>query len=313
MPDGDNVRRFRWAVPTLLDFVQDTRGTTMPSNRFCCAAATIVWTIFSGCSQSGLPEDLITIDSNGDLPLGDEVNDKTKRQGELSGRDVLIRANEAYASLKSYKGTISYKGHTEFTNATDRYTQQVYVFYSAPGKFRFETTAEEVYAGSCIIVRDGKETWESITLERNGRFGKSPGIRDSLLKCIAYSHGMTTRLPGILLQLKWGMGGMLPHGKYLPAFATKAKLDGKEEIEGHECYKVVCEREFANWTFWVDVDTYLLRRMDEVTSREQWAAGRNWTSRPSRILSRVHSEIYHIESVDADLDDKLFTVSKDAK
>ncbi|MFH1265323.1 MAG: hypothetical protein ABIK89_06305, partial [Planctomycetota bacterium] len=55
----------------------------------------------------------------------------------------------------------------------------------------------------------------------------------------------------------------------MPAFATKANLTGEEKVGEHQCHRIVCPREIATWTFYVDKETLLVRRVDEDASDKQ--------------------------------------------
>lgn len=270
-----------------------------------------------GCSSSESPPskspetfiDSITVNSGNKQQTDAAPPYSDKPENELTGADILQRSHQAYAKLKTYKGTILSNSAVGFGTNTLKLSLQAIIVFQAPAKFRFE--GKDDNRDPYVIICDGKDTWSSPFVK--GRklhyeLGKTAGIRDSLAEFLGATNSMTAMLPAILMQV----APTLPRGKkLLPAFATKATLDGEETIDGHRCYRVVCERDVGRWTFWVDTEIFLFRRLERLKSPKHMAFRRKGSSghdAVDRISSRRTIENYEIESIDAELDEALFQV-----
>jgi hypothetical protein len=188
-----------------------------------------------------------------------------------------------------------------------------------PGKLRVEGSQATAphFSLHFIFVIDGDSVWERWSVkELNGPALRANTPRFALLKTDGLACGVGSRLPGILLDMHWSNEtAFYPNGRYLPAFASRALLDGKDVIADHPCYRVVCEREITTWTFWVDKYNYLLRRVRQDASPEQTAVQRQYGGggATGRILSDSLTENYSIEQLDGELDPELFRAPDENK
>jgi hypothetical protein len=222
---------------------------------------------------------------------------------ELPGSKVLLDAARAYASLQSFVGTVRVESAANYAAGPYQETRTLKVYYQRPGKIRLEGLVPN--SGPFLIVSDGQTT----RVSGFGIAGTRATVRDALAEFGGVSIRSTVMLPGTLLDTQWNRENfLLPYGAYLPAFATKADPAGEETVGGYRCDRVVCPREIGTWTFFVDREKRLIRRLIEETSEEQMRVqkrlgGGGFTG---RIQSTRYVQSFEVEQVNVKLDDAMF-------
>lgn len=224
---------------------------------------------------------------------------------ESQAGKVLLDSNRAYAAIRSYVGTVRLKSAANYERGLFRETRTLKVFCKRPGRIRLE--GFDSNGDKYVILCDGRTTRVSSAALRLD--GTRDTIQDAMLEFSGVSLGASEMLPSILLDIKWHRETFsLPYGPLLPAFATKAKLTSEEKIGEHHCYRIVCPREIANWTFYVDKETLLVRRLDEDTSEEQMRLQRELGGGgfTGNIQSTRCVQSFEIEQINVKLDETIF-------
>jgi len=94
---------------------------------------------------------------------------------------------------------------------------------------------------------------------------------------------------------------ILPKDKsFLEAWATKARLDGQSEVEGHECHRIICDRETVTWTIFVDKEIKLIRQVDcemSQTQMEKLKTRGLGGGASGRLMSLKRSQLFLIDQV----------------
>jgi len=191
--------------------------------------------------------------------------------------------------------------------STLRQSNTATIAFEQPNRIRIETYDSN--SAPVKLVSDGSNAWVSFTQGSQRQWRARANVSDAMLELKGVTLDITTTLPSILLQTNWNVDSFFfPKGQLLHAFATSARLDGTTFVDAHECYQVTCERSIATWTFYVDTENYLIRRVDESSSLSQFAAQRaNGGGGYSGTLTQSHiSQVFEIQSIDASVDPNLF-------
>jgi hypothetical protein len=222
---------------------------------------------------------------------------------ESQGGKILLASDHAYARLQSYIGTVSLESVTDFERGPFRETRKLKVFFQRPGKIRLEGIVTN--SGEFVILSDGQAT----NVFGLGLDGTRNTVQDALLEFSGVSLGTSEMLPSFLLETTWRRETFaLPYGALLPAFATKASMTGEEKVGEHQCYRIVCSREIATWTFYVDKETLLIRRLDEDVSDRQMRVQRELGGGgfTGSIRSTRDVQLFEVEQVNVKLDEAIF-------
>jgi hypothetical protein len=163
------------------------------------------------------------------------------------------------------------------------------------------------------IIGNGRNTWVFDQLE-GPDYQEQPSVKYSIWLFQGTGLGATIIVPSCLLQIEWDPddGINYPHRRQLlQALATKAVLSGNEKINESECYRLVCEREIYTWTFWIDRESFLLRKTEKRASPEQISVQKRYGGGDftGKIRTTVNTELYTIEAVNKPIDEKLFSIS----
>jgi hypothetical protein len=231
-----------------------------------------------------------------------------EKSGEMTGRDILLRSREAYDALTSYRGTIVVQGQYRYVGRTFTEPLNGSVSYSSPNRILI-SWREGLTGMSEQLVCDGERYWAPDTASA-GSPVDSTGLKDLLVEWTGVSSGITTMLPAILLRSEFEQDTLfLPAGERLTAFAGDATLVGKETIDGHECYRVECNKDVASWTFWVDTESHLLRRVQETVTTKQMAVQRTrgGGGASGEIVSYSISQAFTIDEIDGPIDQAQFS------
>ena len=253
-----------------------------------------------GCSDAGKPEvahqtDLITVSAG---------NSKGGKAAE-----ILLRSRAAYAKLQSYKGSIRLVDTWEYVGRSRTVTKTAKVLFSRPNKMRleFQDSVEE----TVLVISDGNRV-VSTDLKTEGAFETHKSLQEALSLWTGVSSWISTTLPGILLNTSWeAETTFLPSGSLLSALATKAELQRTETVDGHDCHKIVCVRDIATWTLWIDVESNLVRRINATISPEQMNVLKQYGGggRSGRIVKKENDQTFSIDEINPSLD-KEFTLPK---
>ena len=222
---------------------------------------------------------------------------------ESRGRETLLDSHRAYAALQSYVGTVTVESVADYGRGPFRETRALKVFFQRPAKIRLEGSVPN--SGKFVILSDGRVT----RVFGMGLDGTRKTVQDAMLEFVGVSLGASETLPSFLLDTKWNRDTFfLPRGSLLPAFATKASLSGEEKVGEHQCYRIVCSREIATWTFFVDKETFLIRRLDEDALDEQMRVQRDLGGGgvTGRIKSTHTSQAFVVEQINVKFDETIF-------
>jgi outer membrane lipoprotein-sorting protein len=224
----------------------------------------------------------------------------------VEGQQILLACRERYAGLKSYTCTINIEDESHYPTGSFHQKGHARVFYKRPGKLRWE--GKDSNGDAIVLICDGQRI-----LDRSSIAGEQYQGPVAMLGAYGgVSICGTTFLPSFLLDLNWQQETfLLPNGSLLKALATKASMQGKETVGGRECHRVVCERAIATWTLFIDVEDYLVLRIDEDVSKSQMAEqrklGGGGTS--GKIASSHLSQLFNTEAVDTPIDERLFMMA----
>ncbi len=258
--------------------------------------------LFSACKQNAQP-----IQGGNDLKKRDFITctDKVVESAvvESKGGTILRDCDRAYAALQSYVGTVTLKSVADYKRGPHRESRTLKVFFRRPANIRLEGSVDN--SGKFLILSDGRTT----KVFGLGLDDTRETMRDAMLEFAGVSLGTCEMLPGFLLDTKWHRDTLfLPYGAFLPAFATKANLMGEEKVGEHLCYRIVCPREIATWTFYVDEKTLLICRLDEGASEEQMRVQRQLGGGgfSGKIESTQSIQSFDIEQINIKLDEAIF-------
>jgi hypothetical protein len=182
-----------------------------------------------------------------------------KGEAYVRGKQILHDSIKAYAGIAKYVGTIKLSSTATYKIGQPPGTKRSFeIQYEAPGKLQMVT--RDSNNDPLIFVIDP----DSVIVVNSGEKERFKSAEEAL----AASSGVTLYgsyvLPGCLLDIDWhNEESLLPENRsFLSAWATKARLDGTVQVEGHDCHRIVCERDVVSWTIYVDKKTMLLRRAD---------------------------------------------------
>jgi hypothetical protein len=226
-------------------------------------------------------------------------------------KEILLRSQQAYASLSSYVGTTLVEISGVFPSTTISGTATAKVTYLRPGKIRIEGKTTPIHpenpdsGAPFTIISDGKKVWKSWSVENSGQYRETTSLVEAIQSMAGVTQNAAKTIPMLLFQLQ-GLhhDQSSPKKQFLEVFADRAVVDGDERVKGKDCYRVVSSQPFGTWTFWIDSDHFLLRRLESKESNTQISSFT--ASKGSRAQSVVRKEIFTIEKVNIQLDDRLF-------
>jgi hypothetical protein len=212
----------------------------------------------------------------------------------VRGRAILNASQNAYANLASYIGTIESSITTGYPGGREHRSQRSFVIeYHSPDNLQFQGLDSN---NDPIVIKYNGQTVHGKHYLTDDQFAT---IEEAL-----YAYGGITLdgslfLPGCLLEVAWtNEGTMFPRNRsYLSAWATKAKVDGTEQVDGNECHRILCERETITFTIYVDTKSELLRRVDYEVSEAQMQRLRSFGEgggASGRVTSMRRSQVFGI-------------------
>jgi hypothetical protein len=217
--------------------------------------------------------------------------------------DVLLASQRAHAKLESLVGTVTVEDVANYANRSFSERRTLKVFFQRPAQIRVEGSVPR--SGKFTIVSKGKAT----RVIGFGLDGSRPSLRYALAEFSGVSLHSSLMIPGVLMDLEWQRDTLfLPYGSLLPAFATNAELAGEERIGNSECYRLVCRRQIGTWTFYIDKENHLIRRIVEEADEEQMQVQRQAGGGGYGGIKSIRLvQSFEFESLDAPLDAALFT------
>ena len=267
-----------------------------------------------GGESDSIPDPGDGREQNPDLSPGGGPPAVTEEDGignELTASAILLKSQSAYDQLKSYRGTIQVTNLLSASQPPE--TSSARVVFKRPQFIRIEGRTPPVTAGvpssgtDFVILSDGAEAWDWWGLKQKRQvFTPSTGILDSMEGFSGVSRGASRTLPSILL--KASKRTLLLSDRLLAAMAVGAVLEGQESIDGAPCYRVSSKHPSETYTFWVDRESFLLRKLQLERDPKQ----------PIRFMPAMFSgaysvnlvEHYTIEAINEELDDGLFSPSE---
>jgi thiol-disulfide isomerase/thioredoxin len=184
---------------------------------------------------------------------------ETNKPGVLkatSGREVLNRMVIAYRKASSYAdaGTVHLLAEAGDEKVVDE-TANLSLTLVRPNQIRLQ-------AYSAMVVCDGKKLYASLEDQPGQILEKPAPIRVTLKTLYAdrmLTMAMTQGIAGAMPQLALLLGDAPI--KSLMADSETAVLSDPGQIDGRDCYRVRIERPEGIVTFWIDQETFLLRRV----------------------------------------------------
>lgn len=221
---------------------------------------------------------------------------------ELSGTQILERAEAAYAALSSYSGTSAaievLAGHTMSVRTASARIQ----FLRSCG---LNIEGDDPFGGPFKIISSPQRMWFSDQRTEDGAWKSWPTSRISTMGGIGL--GTAATIPRALDGSLWN---------HPTRRSERAELRGRESIPGTECFVVVCERETIRETFWVESASFLLRQMREEQEEHHWAAfaadfakshaNKATVAGMMSMKSSMSLHVFAITSTNEPLDEALF-------
>ena len=169
-----------------------------------------------------------------------------RARADLTGQQILQKCQQAYKSLKSYRGktTVASGDSPDITSAS--------VEYVHPGKIRVDGTLTE--SGTFAFVSDGLHTWEKSSLS-DGKWQKAESTEMAIAGFTGVSGRAATTIPAILTGGNWGN-----------PFTVNVTSVSDETIGGIAAYKLTCTNTLGNVTFSIDKKTFLLMKIHSIFS-----------------------------------------------
>ena len=239
---------------------------------------------------------------------------------ELSGSDIIKKCEAAYAAVKTYVGTTIVRGKSEIGGTKLEQTSSAKVTFMRPGKIRIEgrTAGREASfkdGHPFTIVSDGKKTWKSWPLQNNGAFVEVRDVSSAGMAGVA--QGAAELIAAALMKSDGAWtGGSDP---FIVSRSAGAKLEGHEEIDGADCFKLVSQHsELGDVTLWVDSKTFLLRQITRELNEQQLAEqakradaalkrlGKETPERRMPIKSMATTFSFKDEKINGSVEEKLF-------
>jgi outer membrane lipoprotein-sorting protein len=245
----------------------------------------------------------------------DSADGQACSQQRLSGKDILLRSQKTYTGLRSFVGTVSVTSTASSSQLTIVQKATAKITFVRPDKIRIEGKTTPIYPSDpesgvpFCIASNGKHTWLAWQSVNKDTFEPATNITEAIDSMSGVTQNATKTIPALLLQLN----GLHPdpsnmEKQFFEVFAEKAVVVDREVYNGRDCYRVVSHRPFGTWTFWVDAESFLLRRLE---SRQSNAQIRGYTaSTSSNIQLKVNNDVFTIDALNINVDDKLFTPLK---
>ena len=226
---------------------------------------------------------------------------------DLSGAELLERAEAAYDALRSYSGTSAVISVSNRSGSARASTASAKIQFARDMGLRTEGLAAGG-GGKIALVSDLKQMWTSYARRDGGGWQESPQL--SLGGVTGISASAATTVPALLIRSRWGYPF---NGEDL------VQLEGREVLSGVECFKVVRPRDTGTDTFWVDANSFLLRQMREEADEAQTSTMRSRVrellrkegqeppaDRGESIKSTMSLHVFAIASINEPLDASLF-------
>ena len=252
-------------------------------------------------------------EQNPDLSPGEGLPAVIKEDGianELTASAILLQSQSAYDQLKSYWGTIDVTSALTAGEPPQRAEAQVVFkrpeFMRIDGKTTPVLPWDPTSQSDFIILSDGAAVWDwDELMQKTKVLTPSPGIVASLKKFTGVSQGASSTLPSILLKASKSTHPYLSD-RLLAAMAVGAVLEGQESIDGAPCYRVSNQHVSGTYTFWVDRELFLLRKLQRERAPKQPIRFEPALFSGAYSVSVNVVEHYTIESINEELDDELF-------
>jgi hypothetical protein len=170
---------------------------------------------------------------------------------ELSGPELIVKCQKAYASLKSYEGTTEVVTSMTVNGAPFKTQASAHVRFLRPAMLRVEADTTGFFPRHYGIVSTATETWMT-KIEGNG-WERAESAEMAIAGFTGVSGGSVTTIPALLLNTGWGntLATLSPHR------VTRSTSNGRQ------VYVVECSNVAGTTTLWIDASTFLLARLDQ--------------------------------------------------
>lgn len=211
-----------------------------------------------GCAES---RDSDGSSSPSSKPAISEVRLETPARKE--GKELLLRAKDAYGRIKRYAGTVTLEDVAIYGRGpfTSRRELQVEMISPANLTLGGKDSNGDPYS---IVANEGRAR---VTGPLHQSFERPA---DALLSLTGVSLQGSLWLPSFLLGTSWSEEILfVPDGDLLTTLAKNAELEGSEPIDGHDCWRLRCERDFLTCVVFLDKELELVRRLQLSASSAQ--------------------------------------------
>lgn len=179
-----------------------------------------------------------------------------RASADLTAAQVLDRSKNAYASLKSYKGTSKVVTNSTIGGMKQTFNTSAVIEFVRPGRIRVEGTL--MMSGNYTIVSDGTHTWQT-TIGGTSKWEAAQSTEMAIASFTGVSMQAATTIPAILTNSNWG----LTFGS-----GTPGKMS-TEVVNGHPAYRVEIKSPMGDRTVWIDRKSYLLLQKQDRTDLSQ--------------------------------------------
>jgi hypothetical protein len=238
----------------------------------------------------------------------------------LSAKDILAKSEAAYAAVKTYVGTTTVRTKSDIGGVKLEQVSTSKITFARPGKVRIEgRTASHnaaVQGGPpFMIVSDGKTTWRSWAIQSKGAFAEVKNV--SMAGMGGVAQGAAECIPAALMKSDGAWSG--GHDPFIVPRLSETKLEGREQVDGAECYKLVAMNpKLGDVTLWIDENSFLLRQMTREHDEAQLAAlsksvdeslkkfGKERPDKGVKITSRISVSSFTNDQVDGQVSETAF-------
>jgi hypothetical protein len=209
----------------------------------------------------------------------------------LTGPQILQKSAAAYAALPAYVGAATVQSAVTAGRQKIAQTATAVIQFQRPDKIRIE--GKDVTGQPYRIVSDGREVWSAPTSRTNPGWQKMPNVQAAIIGMTGPAAGAPATLPALLLSMPWG-------NPFPRVDGSRRGPDVK--IDGHACFQVVRADPSTMRSYWIDRQSFLLRRMKEEQNARQLSA----LSRAAALHSRVVVYSFRFDQTRGPLSPKLF-------
>jgi thiol-disulfide isomerase/thioredoxin len=284
-----------------------TRFIGARSNRLLCGASFAVaclMLVAIGCKPGDSAKPKEKESASKEDAKTDKSADKnaTKQDKPITGREVFARMLDAYRSATSYSDngvarlSVVFEGEESGKYQKPHTEESKFALaFVRPNKVRIQSNGAE-------IICDGKRLYGYVPYLADQLLSRPApkrltvqSVQPDLIIADALNHGFAATMPQISF-----LFGKEPLEFFLRDLEDQKMLD-PEEVDGHNCYRIRLSGPGGIATFWIDKETYVVRRIAPPTD-----ALRDYLSRQAPVESISVSIDFTNATLNGDVDPKAF-------